>query len=107
MSVGTYNKTDAEYNIPGSFNEPNKITTEKSNPFTYEKQVDLNDERVKDNDKTNTKDVIGLNEPGVDGNVGGECEEDDRRFMDTSSQRDGEEQVDIGLNVGEDTGAPY
>ena len=104
MSVGTYNKTGAEYNIPGSFHEPNKTTTEKSNPFTYEKQVDLTDERVKDNDKTDTKDVIGLHEPGVGGNVGGEGEEDDMRFMDTSSQREGEEQVDIGLKVGEDKG---
>ena len=97
MSEGRYSKTEAENSTPGKSQESYNISTEKrgTNPFTYEKQVDLNDERVRDR-KTNTEDLIGLHESGVDVGVNGE---DDRRFVDTSSQHDGEEQVDIGLKV--------
>ena len=100
MSEERYSKTEAENSTPGKSQESYNTSTEKreTNPFTYEKQVDLNDERVRDS-KANTEDLIGLHEPGVDVGVKFVNGEDDRRVVDTSSQHDGEEQVDIGLKV--------
>ena len=97
MSEGKYRKKESEVSFPAKRQSSNKTSNEgQANSFIYEKQVCLNDERVNE-DKTNAKDVIGLNQTDVKVSVNGNGEDD--RFYDTASEHAGEEQVDIGLKV--------